>query len=122
MPYIKVSLTQKLTEEKRAELVSGLGEALEIIPGKNRSMLITDLEEGKTIFVGGTLMGNDGFAFIDVRYYSRFDYSIRRNFTKSVFNAFNRVLGIKYENMFLNITEFSSWGGFGDFKDEAEDG
>ncbi|NLL38302.1 MAG: hypothetical protein GX254_01760 [Clostridiales bacterium] len=116
MPYMKVSLTQKLTEEKRKELVDGLGKALGIIPGKDGSMLIADLEEGRTMYVGGKRQ--EAFAFIDVRYYSRFEYHIKKKFTKAVFDAIHRVLGIAYENMSLNIAELSSWGGFGDFKDE----
>ena len=116
MPYMRVSLAQRLTEEERKELVDGLGEALSIIPGKNGSMLMADLEEGKTMFVGG--VRQERFAFIDARYYSRFEYHIKKEFTKAVFDVLNRVLDIAYENMSLNITELSNWGGFGDFKDE----
>ncbi len=116
MPYMKVSLAERLTEEKRKELVDGLGEALSNIPGKDGSMLMVDLEEGKTMFVGG--MRQESFVFIDVRYYSRFEYHIKKKFTKAVFDVINRVLGIAYEKMSLNISELSSWGGFGDFKDE----
>jgi phenylpyruvate tautomerase PptA (4-oxalocrotonate tautomerase family) len=47
MPYIKVSLAQKLTPEKQTELACALGEALEAIPGKSRNMLIADIEDGK---------------------------------------------------------------------------
>ena len=53
MPYIRVSATQKLTPEKQEELVNGLGEALSTIPGKDARGLIVDLEDGKTMFVGG---------------------------------------------------------------------
>ena len=116
MPYMKVSLAQKLNEEKQKELVSALGEALETIPGKNRNMLITDIEDGKSLFVGSTRQ--EDFAFIDVRYYLKFEYHIKKAFTKAVFSAVNKVLGTPYEKMSLNITEFTSWGGFGDFKDE----
>lgn len=113
---MRVSLTQKLTEEKRKELVDGLGEALGVIPGKDGSMLIADVEDGRTMYVGGRLQ--DNFVFIDVRYFSRFEYHIKKKFTKAVFDAVHRVLGTAYENMSLNIAELSSWGGFGDFKDE----
>ena len=116
MPYMKVSVTQKLTQEKQDELIGGLGEALATIPGKSAGMLIADLEDGKTMFVGGQRQEN--FVFVDVRYYSKFEYHIKKKFTIAVFNVFKEVLGTKIECMSLNITEMTSWGGFGDFKDE----
>ena len=39
MPYIRLSITQKLTQEKKEELVSAIGEALSIIPGRKASIL-----------------------------------------------------------------------------------
>jgi hypothetical protein len=120
MPYIKISLTQKLLPEKQKELVDGLGEALGLIPGKNGQMLITDLEDGKTMFVGG--VKQDDFVFIDVRYYSKQEYHIKKTFTAAVFNAVQKTLGTPFERMSLTISEYTSWGGFGDFKDEYYDG
>ena len=35
MPYIRLSVTKKLTKEKRDELAAALGEALSVIPGKD---------------------------------------------------------------------------------------
>jgi phenylpyruvate tautomerase PptA (4-oxalocrotonate tautomerase family) len=116
MPYIRISATQKLTKEKQKELVDGLGEALGLIPGKDGRMLITDLEDGKTMFVGGVLQ--DDFVFVDARYYSRFTHQIKKAFTKAVFDAIHRVLGTPYASMSFNLTEYTSWGGCGDFKDE----
>jgi hypothetical protein len=119
MPYIRVSATQKLSGEKQAELVKGLGEALALIPGKDGRGLIVDLEDGKTMFVGGVKQEN--FVFVDVRYYSNFEYHIKKKFTQAVFAVFKKVLGTKPEQAFLTITEYNSWGGFGDFKDEFYD-
>jgi phenylpyruvate tautomerase PptA (4-oxalocrotonate tautomerase family) len=119
MPYIKVSATQKLSAEKRKELADGLGEAIALIPGKDGRGLIVDLEDGKTLFVGGVPQEN--FVFADVRYYSKFEYHIKKKFTQGVFEVFNKVLGTRPEQAFLTITEYSSWGGFGDFKDEYYD-
>ena len=116
MPYIRLSLSQKLTQEKQEELVNGLGEALSIIPGKDGRGLIVDMEDGKTLFVGGRKQEN--MVFVDVRYYSNFPYTIKKDFTVAVFEALNKHLGTKKEEAFLTITEYNSWGGFGDFRDE----
>jgi hypothetical protein len=116
MPYIRVSATQKLTQEKQTELVNGLGEALRVIPGKDGRGLIVDLEDGKTMFVGGVKQENTVFA--DVRYYSNFEFHVKKQFTQAVFNVFQKVLNTTPDRAFLTITEFNNWGGFGDFKDE----
>ncbi len=116
MPYIRLSVTQKLSDEKQTELTRGLGEALSVIPGKDARGLIIDLEDGKTMFVGGNRQ--DNFVFADVRYFSNFEYHIKKQFTQAVLKVFEKVLGTTPDKAFLTITEYNNWGGFGDFKDE----
>ena len=116
MPYIRLSIAQKLTQEKQEELVNGIGEALSIIPGKDGRGLIVDMEDGKTLFVGGKKQ--EDMIFVDVRYYSNFPHTIKQSFTVAVFETITKVLGTPKERAFLTITEYNSWGGFGDFRDE----
>ena len=116
MPYIRLSITQKLTQEKQEELAAGLGEAIGVIPGKDGRGLIIEMEDGKTMYVGG--VKQDNMVFVDVRYYSNYSYQIKKEFTVAVFKAIRNVLETSNERMSLNITEFNSWGGFGDFRDE----
>lgn len=116
MPYLRVSVAQKLAEEERKELVKGLGDALALIPGKDGRMLIAEIDDGKKIYLGGELQEN--CVFVDVRYYSNFSYQVKKKFTGAVFHAIRSVLGTGDDRMFLTISEFNSWGGFGDFKDE----
>ena len=116
MPYIRLSISQKLAQDKQEELVSGLGEALSIIPGKDGRALIVDMEDGKTLYVGG--VKQDNMVFADVRYYSNFEYHIKKDFTVAVFSAINKVLGTSKDRMFLTINEYNNWGGFGDYRDE----
>ena len=116
MPFIKVSATKTLTEEDRKQLTDGLGAAIEVIPGKDRRGLIVDIEDGKTIYIGGIKQEN--MVFAEVKYYSNFEYQIKRKFTAAVFEAFTKVLGTTPDKAFLTINEYNNWGGFGDFKDE----
>jgi len=116
MPYIRLSTTQKLSKEKQEELVNGLGEALSVIPGKDGRSLIVDIEDGKTMYAGG--VKQDNIVFADVRYYSNFEYHIKKDFTVAAFRAINKALGTSEDKMFLTINEYNNWGGFGNFKDE----
>ena len=116
MPYMKVSITKNLTEKERIIISKELSNALGIIPGKQPEFLIADIEDGKNIYLGG--IRQEQFAFIDVRYYSKYEYHIKAKFTESVFAALRKQLGFEYHQMFLTIQEFSSWGGFGNYIDE----
>jgi len=116
MPYIRISTTQKLNEKQQSALVNGLGKALEVIPGKDARGLIVDMEDGKTMFIGGEKQSN--LVFADVRYYSNFEYHVKKKFTAAMFDEISNVLGTGKERMFLTITEYNNWGGFGNFKDE----
>jgi len=116
MPYFRVSVTQKLSPEKKQELAEGLGIALETVPGKERFMLMADIEDGKSVFVGGRPAEN--YAFADIHYYGAYSYQIKSKLTKEVFAVFSRVLGVEPPFASLTITEHHSWGGFGDYRDE----
>ncbi len=116
MPYMRVSVAKKLTEEERVTLANDLGEALEQIPGKARYMLMADIEDGRAIYMGGVRQEN--FAFVDARYFSNFEYHVKKRFVQAVFAALKKTLGTRDDQMSLTISEFNSWGGFGDFNDE----
>ena len=116
MPFMRVSITGTLDDEKRVKLLEGLQNALWTIPEKKGVPVIIDLEEGKTFYVKGEKMEN--FVSVDVRYYSHFKYSQKRDLTRLAFDAMHEVLGWSKEHMFLFISERSTWGGHGDYLDE----
>ena len=116
MPYIRLSIAKELAQETQEELVSGIGEALSIIPGKDGRGLIVDMEDGKTLYMGG--VKQEDMVFVDVRYFSNFEYHIKKDFTVAVFAAIKKVLGTTEDKMSMTITEYNSWGGFGNFRDE----
>ena len=114
MPYINVSVPQKLTDETVIALKSELGQAISLIPGKNESVLMIIVEDGKKIFFGGDAQGNE--AFVDVRVYGKCELGNKRLFTETVYEIFGRLLGTAPGRMFLNFTEHDSWGIRGSLK------
>jgi phenylpyruvate tautomerase PptA (4-oxalocrotonate tautomerase family) len=116
MPYFRVSVSKTLTPEQRKNITDGLGVALETVPGKKRDFLILDMEDGKTITMGGK--EQDNFVFAQLNYYGKYAFSIKKKLTEAVFAVFSEVIGTKPECASLTITEHQSWGGFGDFRDE----
>ena len=116
MPYIRLSVTKKLTPEKRAELAAALGEALSVIPGKDGRYLVSDIEDGRNMFMGTELQ--EDMVFADVRYHGNYEYRYRSEFAAALSEAVHRVLGTGKDSIWLNITEFRSWGGHGNLKDD----
>ena len=116
MPLIRLSVTQKLSQDKQDELVKGLGDAISLIPGKEGRMLIVDMQDDRNMYLGGVKQEN--MVFADVQYFSNYEYHIKRDFTVAAFEAINKALGTSKDRMFLTITERNTWGGFGDFNDE----
>ncbi len=116
MPYMRVSLSKKLTEEQRQSLYEKLGEALRHIPGKEPFMLIAEIADGLQFYAFGKKQEN--FAFVDARYFSRVEYHAKRDFAVAVMKAIEETAGTKSTNISMNIFELSTWGGFGDLNDE----
>lgn len=115
MPYIKVSAVKRLTDEQQEALVTELGEALGTIPGKDKQKLIVDLEDGKTMFVGGVRQEN--FVFADVRYLSNFSYQVKKAFTMAVLAVLKNIFSAADDKVSLNITELHCWGGASGYRD-----
>ncbi len=116
MPYMRVSLSRKLSEEQRQSLYEKLGEALRNIPGKEPPMLMAEIEDGRQFYAFGKKQEN--FAFVDARYFSRAEYHAKRDFAIAVMKAIQEVAGTKKECISMNIFELSTWAGFGDLNDE----
>ena len=116
MPYMRVSLSKKLSEEQRQSLYEKLGEALRHIPGKEPGMLMAEIEDGRQFYAFGKRQEN--FAFVDARYFSRAEYHAKRDFAIAVMKAIQEVAGTDKECISMNIFELSTWAGFGDLNDE----
>ena len=116
MPYMKVSMTHKLTDEKRTQFLSGLENALWKIPEKAGVPVIFDLEEGKTFYVRG--VKQEEFIHVEVKYFSNFKHGKKEEFTVAAFDAMHDALGTDKEKMMLLITERNTWGAHGSYLDE----
>jgi hypothetical protein len=113
MPYIAVNTTQELSVALKEKIKAELGRLIAIIPTKAESGLLVDFSGGHTIFKGGTEVSG---AFIDLRLFHKSDLEPKKKFTEETFGLFSRELGIKPENLCLNITEYDTWGGGGTLK------
>ena len=112
MPYIAVNTTQKLSDAMKEKIKAELGRLITLIPTKTESGLLVDFSGDRTIYMAGKNV--DG-AFIELRLLNKFELEPKKKFTEEVFEMLSRELGLKKENMYLNILEFSDWGAGGTF-------
>lgn len=108
MPYIGVNLSKTLEAGQGEALKTAVGEVITLLPGKSEALLMMDIQDGKPTWFGGKAQENS--AFVDVRLYGSQSFEAKSNFTKAMFEAFERVLGIAPESMFLGIKEYDTWG------------
>ncbi|MCL2878902.1 MAG: hypothetical protein FWF29_01535 [Treponema sp.] len=112
MPYIAINTTVNLSDSQKDKIKSELGRLMDIIPTKSEAQLLVDFSGSHTFYKAG--VKTDG-AFIDLRIFHRADLEPKKKYTAEVFSLLIRELGLKKENMYLNISEFENWGSNGQF-------
>jgi phenylpyruvate tautomerase PptA (4-oxalocrotonate tautomerase family) len=115
MPYLRLSISKKISPEDEQRLVDGLGAALSKIPGKDPQWTMVEVNDGLKMYFGGKKQ--DDMVFVDVKYAGRFQYRKKKEFTQEAFNVINAVLGTPKDKICLIITEYNNWGAVGDFRD-----
>lgn len=113
MPFIQVNVSQTLKDTQKEQLKARLGEVITLIPGKTEAVTMIDIADSRAIYKDGKPI--DG-GFIEVRLYGAAQQSSKEAMTEAVFAAMEELLGIKPQNLYLNIFEMSSWGTGGRLK------
>ena len=113
MPYIAVNTTQKLSDAQKEKIKTEFGRLITIIPTKTEAGLLIDFSDSRTMYKAGAKVSG---AFIEVRLFHKTDFDPKKKLTEEIFGLFSRELGLKNENMYLNILEFDNWGSAGTYK------
>lgn len=114
MPYISVNLSKKLEPGQGETLKTAIGETITLLNGKTETVLMLDIADGKPTWFAGKPQENS--AFVDVRLYGSQSFKAKSDFTKAMFEVFERVLSIGPDSMFLGIKEYDTWGTRGTLK------
>ena len=113
MPYIAVNTAQKLSDAQKDKIKAELGRLITIIPTKTEAGLLVDFSGDRTMYKAGE---NVSGAFIEIRLFHKAEFEPKKKFAEETFEMFSRELGLKKENMYLNILEFDNWGSAGTYK------
>ncbi len=113
MPFIQVNVSQALEDTKKDQLKAKLGELITLIPGKTEAVTMVDIADKRTIYKDGKPI-NGGF--IEVRLYGPAEQASKEAMTEAMFSAMEQLLGVKPQDLYLNIFEMNSWGTNGRLK------
>ncbi|MDR1444890.1 MAG: hypothetical protein LBI94_08435 [Treponema sp.] len=112
MPYIQVTIGQKLSDPQKEALKSELGRLITIIPGRTEADLIVSIQDGGALYMGGI---KEPAVYVDLRVYTAADPDAKKRFTGELFSSITRQFGIPSSRQYLTIGEYDHWGYGGEF-------
>ncbi|AEF82933.1 phenylpyruvate tautomerase MIF-related protein [Leadbettera azotonutricia] len=112
MPFISVTIGQKLNSAEKEKLKAELGRLITIIPGKTEPDLIVHIQDSGAVYMGGTETPS---VYIDLRVYTKTKEDAKKTFTKKLFDFITAEYGIKPDRQYLTISEYENWGYDGEF-------
>jgi hypothetical protein len=112
MPYVQVTIGRKLSVPERETLKGELGRLISIIPGKTESGLIVSVQDGGSLYMGGT---TEPAVYIDLRVYTKTDPEAKKRFARELFASVTGQFGIPAARQYLTIEEYDHWGYDGEF-------
>jgi phenylpyruvate tautomerase PptA (4-oxalocrotonate tautomerase family) len=109
MPYISVTIGQKLEAAQKENLKTELGRLITIIPGKTEPALIVNIQDATSgsIYIGGAQIP---CAYIDLRMYTKTTEEAKTRFTRETCAYIAREFAIPVERQYLTISEHENWG------------
>lgn len=112
MPYIIMSTNIKLGSQKILSLKEETGKILELIPGKNESQLMMQINDSRTMFYKGK---DDPCMMIKVQAFGQVPKKDLDPFVKELTLAVEKITGIPAPNVYLTIDLYENWGVAGNY-------
>ncbi len=108
MPFINSKLSIPLSEEQEKTLVSRLGQAIALIPGKSESWLMTGFEPEYHLYFRGK--NDTPTAFVEVKVFGSENRTAFSALTAEICNIFQEVLDIPTDHIYIKYEAVSNWG------------
>ena len=115
MPHIRLSIGKKLEPDVEQCLVDRLGKALNNIPEKEPKFTMIEINDSPKMYLGG--VKQEDAAFVEIKYFSKFEYALRKAVAADASKAISELANIPIENVYLTINEYDTWGALGGFRD-----
>ena len=110
MPFIQVSLSEKLASEKKEAVKQMLGETIALLPGKSEAALMLRLDDDVSMY----FKGKPGqCAMIAVHLYKASPLEAKKDYAAKVLTEFSSLTGVPGDRIFMNFTEHDDWAANG---------
>ena len=111
MPFINSKVSVKLSKDQEKTLVSRLGQAISLIPGKSESWLMTGFEPEYHLYFRGA--DSTPTAFVEVKIFGRENKDAFSALTSEICAMFHDVLDIPADHIYIKYETVAdlSWNG-----------
>ncbi len=108
MPFVEVKTSVHLTDDKKIELKSGLGEIITLIPGKTESVLMVGLLGDYDLYFGGDEI--DKGAYVEVKMFKTTTRELKAAVNDGICDLLKSSLSITPDNVYITFFEQPEWG------------
>ena len=108
MPFITARVNVPLTKEEELKIKSGLGKAIELVPGKSEEYLLLNIEDECHMYLRGD--GDIPIAYIEAAIWGNEAHLGYDLFTAEVTQIFSEILDIPPNHVYIRYSDIPDWG------------
>ncbi len=108
MPYIRTTVSNKISESARENIKAKLGQAIALIPGKSEAWLMLAFEDNVNMYFKGK--GSEEYAYVEVSLFGTTSDAAYDRLTAAISEIINEELGIDRANIYIKYEEAEHWG------------
>lgn len=110
MPFISMNTNAVMTEEKILEMKAEAGRILALIPGKDESQLMIQINEGQKMFFRGE---DTPCMMVQVHCYGQSEKEDLDRFVEELVQAVEKIVGVPAADVYLTVDGHENWGAAG---------
>ena len=107
MPFINITTTEKVTDDKKNLIEKKLTEAITLLPGKSPSHLMCAVEDGVSMMFHGDKAPT---AFVEVKILGKSTREAYGKLTERVCEILDEEIGVSPEFCYVKYEEVVNWG------------
>lgn len=108
MPFIRTTISKKITPAEAAEIKSAFGRDIALVSGKAECYLMLSIDDGATMAYQGDM--DTPMAMVEVQLLGAADPRELNSLTAAITKTLNSTLGISPSRIYVNYTFFDHWG------------
>lgn len=110
MPFVRISVGRKLSDNERTAVYDVVSQHITIIPGKTVAATMVQLEDGRHMYKDAS---QRVCVFIEVRLYGSTTTEAKEKLVEKLTTDLSVMLDVPLGDIYLNIMEMENWGANG---------